>query len=824
MLNFKELNTGNTVDTITNPRDLFTALPAKNQKYQYPRDVQSQVWTQWNERKNEKDLIVKMNTGSGKTVVGLIMLKSSMNESIRPAVYLVPNKFLVKQVITEALELGIPVTDDIDSTGFRRGNEILVCTIHKLINGKSKFGVGSKRIEIGSVLVDDAHACIETVEKQYTISIKNTNPIYEQLLNTFLPSIKTQSETKAIELQNNQPNTIALVPFWSWKEKLSEVTKLLLENISHEDLEFSLPLLKENLNLCRCVLSDTSIEITPHSIPTDVILSLEYAQRKIFMTATLVDDSILSTHFNIDRESIINPITPLTAGDLGERMILIPQELNSDISDDELKSYYKTLSQTNNVVIIVPSFPRANYWKDIADLIINKENIEVEIEKLRTSHVGLVILVNRYDGIDLPQNACRILVIDGLPDARRLIDQIVEGQLIGSDKSINQKIQKIEQGMGRGVRSNDDYCVVFLMGKNLIQHLYSIDTIDKFSQATRAQFNLSESLSKQLKGATLSDINEAVQHALNRNPDWVSSSKSTLTSLSYLQSAPDDFSIAQRLAFNEASIQQYDRAVTIINDAITQLNDSDKIMLGFSKQILAEYVNYTNEVEAQTILLSAIALNKQILKPKQGISYQKIKAVDEQANILQQNLTSKYNTNKNQFIIDIDAILDDLIFKPGTANKFEEAIKRLGFFLGFVAQRPENDFGRGPDNLWIGGKQNYFVIECKNGVTNPIINKHDMNQLNGSVAWFKKEYHDIGTVLPFMIHLGDICEFGATPLPECKVMTIEKLEVFKTNIKNCMYALKDNFNNLDEIKKLLTHHNLRDIDIMSSYTKDIKVK
>ena len=248
----------------------------------------------------------------------------------------------------------------------------------------------------------------------------------------------------------------------------------MLENISHEDLEFSLPLLKENLNLCRCVLSDTSIEITPHSIPTDVILSLEYAQRKIFMTATLVDDSILSTHFNIDRESIINPITPLTAGDLGERMILIPQELNSDISDDELKSYYKTLSQTNNVVIIVPSFPRANYWKDIADLIINKENIEVEIEKLRTSHVGLVILVNRYDGIDLPQNACRILVIDGLPDARRLIDQIVEGQLIGSDKSINQKIQKIEQGMGRGVRSNDDYCVVFLMGKNLIQHLYTL--------------------------------------------------------------------------------------------------------------------------------------------------------------------------------------------------------------------------------------------------------------------------------------------------------------------------------------------------------------
>ena len=118
----------------------------------------------------------------------------------------------------------------------------------------------------------------------------------------------------------------------------------------------------------------------------------------------------------------------------------------------------------------------------------------------------------------------------------------------------------------------------------------------------------------------------------------------------------------------------------------------------------------------------------------------------------------------------------------------------------------------------------FIGYDSKNGVSNPTISKYDVNQLNGSIAWFKKEYHDIGVVLPFMIYLGNVCEHGATPLPECKVMTRDKLELFKTNIKNCMYALKNNFNNLDEIKRLLTHHSLRDIDIMNKYTKDIRVR
>ena len=74
-------------------------------------------------------------------------------------------------------------------------------------------------------------------------------------------------------------------------------------------------------------------------------------------------------------------------------------------------------------------------------------NLNSGIAKFRAGHVGLVVLVNRYDGIDLPQSACRILVVDGSGRAseNRAYRAVVLG---GSEQIASQYIQRIEQGMG----------------------------------------------------------------------------------------------------------------------------------------------------------------------------------------------------------------------------------------------------------------------------------------------------------------------------------------------------------------------------------------
>ena len=61
MLDFKKIINENKINRIINPREIFMSLP--NRKYEYPRDVQSEVWKQWMDKRNEKDIIMtpKMN-------------------------------------------------------------------------------------------------------------------------------------------------------------------------------------------------------------------------------------------------------------------------------------------------------------------------------------------------------------------------------------------------------------------------------------------------------------------------------------------------------------------------------------------------------------------------------------------------------------------------------------------------------------------------------------------------------------------------------------------------------------------------------------------
>jgi hypothetical protein len=43
MLDFGKISTEKAIDTVLNPRDIFNALPNKEKKYQYARDVQAQA-------------------------------------------------------------------------------------------------------------------------------------------------------------------------------------------------------------------------------------------------------------------------------------------------------------------------------------------------------------------------------------------------------------------------------------------------------------------------------------------------------------------------------------------------------------------------------------------------------------------------------------------------------------------------------------------------------------------------------------------------------------------------------------------------------------
>ncbi|MFA3776817.1 DEAD/DEAH box helicase family protein [Bacillus safensis] len=825
MLDFNKLLNDTLQSAINNPIEIFDLLPSKNEKYEgLLRHAQNEVLNKWYEKHyDDTNTIIKMNTGSGKTVIGLLILQSLLNDGKGPAVYIVPDNYLIEQIIREAHDLGIKVTKDPKDIDFETGDAILVINIHRILNGRSTFGVNEIQKHIGCLVVDDAHACIKIAKSQFAISIPRKNPLYQNLLEVFNDSIKHQNESKLLELTDGDKGVQQLIPFWEWQSKVSTVRRLLHNQRNNKEeynksLFYNWALLKDNLELADCIFSSEEIIINLDFIPMEVIPSFNDCPHRIFMSATIEDDTVLVSHFNIDSSLIEESITPEKANDIGERLIVIPQEINPEITDNDLKSYFKNLAKHKNIVILVPSEYRSTYWRDIANIIVKTQDELINTtNKLKHSHLGLVVLINRYDGIDLPKNACQILVLDGLPDVRSEFEKFEEIVLRDSSETLTDKIQRIEQGMGRGVRSKEDYCVVFLMGNSLVKTLYTPGAKDAFSEATRKQLELSRNINKQLVNGTLEEINTTINYCLQREKKWVTLHNATILKVKYNSRVCFNSNIlSQKLAFDAAKGRNYIEASEILQNLINSI--TAKKYKGFLKYKLAKYINFHNSILAQENIISAKSINNHIPYPIEGITYSKLQFnnIPQAENIVHHN-NRKYS-DTNEYVLGFKSILDKLHFNDYSANTFEQAIKDLGMHLGFISQRPENDFNKGPDNLWATGENSALVIECKNEAESRSISKKYCNQLNGSLIWFKNYYPLISNVTPLMIHPYNKFENAASPHQSVRIITKEKLEelrrnlwTFLTQVASCNYDMKT-------ISRLLREFNLEHELFLKHYT------
>ena len=90
------------------------------------------------------------------------------------------------------------------------------------------------------------------------------------------------------------------------------------------------------------------------------------------------------------------------------------------------------------------------------------------------------------------------------------------------------QLQRIEQGMGRGIRSRDDYCVVMLLGARLIRRLHDPGAAGHFSAATAAQLQLSRQVAEMLGEGDAADLRAAIEQCLARDQGWVRASRNAL--------------------------------------------------------------------------------------------------------------------------------------------------------------------------------------------------------------------------------------------------------------------------------------------------------
>jgi hypothetical protein len=180
---------------------------------------------------------------------------------------------------------------------------------------------------------------------------------------------------------------------------------------------------------------------------------------------------------------------------------------------------------------------------------------------------------------------------------------------------------------------------------------------------------------------------------------------------------------------------------------------------------------------------------------------------------------------KNDLILWVNALIEALAWGEENSKKFEAGMLDLGSFLGFGSQRPENDTGRGPDNLWALGGLEYLVIECKSGAVKAnSINKHDCNQLNGSMNWFAGQYDKSCSAAPVMVHPKTMPEHAATLHADSRIITEECLSRLVEAVRNYSIAIsqKNGYADPKVVAEQLQHFRLTKNDFVTRFTARFK--
>lgn len=835
-LDWDRIGTGDS-EALLRPRDIYAGLD--DRPWPYLRYEQGEVLDTWfDHRRDDRDVVIKQNTGGGKTAVGLLIAQSTLNEGISKAVYLAPDSYLVKQVREEAAKLSIATTENPRDSAFAESQSVLVTNYQKLINGKSVFGVvgGSKEtVDLGIVVVDDAHAALARTEDQFRLQVPADHEAYGKLLELFAEDLRHQSANAWSELEDKDPTALAPIPFWAWADKQDEVRQILRPHREKPGFMFVWPLLAEVLHLCTATATSRAIEIRPSCTPIDRIPSFVRARRRVYLTATLADDSALVTDFGAVPQLVANPVTPGSASDLGERMILAPRALNPELDNEAIRVLARQFANGDqdgdgvpetepvNVVVLVPSEPAAAAWAHYADRTWRVGDLEAGVKELQDGHVGLAVLVNKYDGVNLPADACRLLILDGIPRPLDGVERREAVALADSTIRLAREVQRIEQGMGRGVRDGEDYCAVLLLGANLAIAIHDARRLALFSPATQAQLKLSRDIASQIRGAGLDAVRQALRACLGRIPQWTQRSRRALAEVRYAEHGtvrPE--AVALREAFDLAATGRAPAAAERVQKAVNDLGESDKALRGWLREQKAAYLHLTDHVAAQQVLTGALNDNAFVLRPVNGAPV-KLKAATVQARATAEFLGAQYGDGTS-LRLGVQALFEDVVWgEEELSDDAERAWQALGKHLGFTSTRPEKQYGTGPDNLWALSATRQAVCELKTGCATNTIAKKDMDQLGGSVRWLNDHNAEV-EALPIMLHSSRVCDAKATEVPGMRVVTpamFEKLKEAVTSYAAALASDLDRWADEQAVREQLTHHKLAGDRFFTTYSETV---
>ncbi len=749
MVDFKKLRSKKTKSRSIIPTEIFRRLP-KPEGINDLYTSQTEILQQWFARRDEQDIVLKLHTGGGKTLVGLLIAQSTLNETGEPVLYLAPTKQLVKQTLESAEKFGIPAVPYISGQpiheDFVNGKAIMVGTYKALFNGKSKFGIRGEANphRVAAIILDDAHAAFSVVRDSFTLEVKKEENYsrYSELVDLFRKSFKDIDKLGTLEdIVSGSDYSVLEVPYWAWHEQLDAVREQLKSDSNI--YRFVWPLLRDQLHLCHALISKEAFTITPILPLVNTFPTFYEAPRRIYMSATIADDSEIIRTFDANPESVKKALQSRSLAGISERMILIPDLMPFEFKKDHGEKIVKWIADNKELgaVVLVSSDSAANTWSEVATVAKGSNEVESLVTQLQEEKIrGPVVFANRYDGIDLPGDSCRMLLMNGLPSGTSNYELFRASALYGGTTITRMLAQRIEQGIGRGARGAGDHCVILLVGSDISSWVAKNANFQFLTSATRAQLDMGIEVSKEIKSAR--DLVQTIERSIDRDRDWIEYHAESLAELVDEDETNDfHFTLAkvERKAVNLWNDGYHEQAIAKLEQVVNiDKKDIDIQMRGWFQQLAARIADkWGNSDRALDLQRQAFANNRNLIRPRILPPYRPLSIPGPQARAIAQKV-GDYRLRQG-YLQSFEEVVADL-HPDASANRFEQALCDFATMIGLNAERHDVN-GEGPDVLWLLPERVGFVIEAKSRKKEKnALTKEEHGQLLVAAEWFAKKY------------------------------------------------------------------------------------
>ena len=734
------------------PGEMYRDLPRRPGAVPGLWAHQSLMLTAFTAESDRPDLALELPTGTGKTLTGLLIGEWTRRTKKSRVIYACPTQQLAKQVVASAHKEGIATALLIGRhaewplaarTAYEAAEAIAVTTYSSIFNTRPQFA------DSDLIIFDDAHAGEQYVGESYGVDLarRKYTKEYQAALTAIAPALDGVFLERLREAQPDPSigNDIRMVlPLR--QPGMVEALDGVLGSLTG-DLSYRLSMIRAGIKSCLVYVAYSGILVRPYLPPTHQNSFFTQARQRLYLSATLGEGGELERAFG--RAGIFRLKQPdeSVAPRYGRRFFVFPEFVEDadaeKIAKDIVEMAGKALvlaPDTDTAMADASALARRSWpvWgvEDVADGMGG-------FAKLDHGTCGLAA---RYDGLDLPGDACKLVAMDGVPDQDNLQERFLQNRARGGAALASRIRTRVIQGAGRCTRGPEDTAIVLILGADLSRFLSRPEVVDALASELQAEIRFGRENSQ---AATSAEVLENIGAFLSQDTDetWREQAEPTLTKYrrAMVQAMPEGTKELAASVDNEirawgaATIGAWSEAAKFAHEVARAGGHSTKGYRAFWMYLEAAWTDeaaaVANDGPGHAAAQQLVRQSEEVMglgswvrqmAPFPTMSASPLVPSDATA---VRAIASRLERGVHQAAI--LKVIGEIHVGLGerTASKYEPALTKLGDLLGASAEKP---VGRGRcDSTWCWGNELWLAMEAKsNHEPTGVVPHKDIRQAN----------------------------------------------------------------------------------------------